>query len=155
MIRRLRRRHLAWSVALVTVGPTIVLGALAARPDPSRLVVAVLPGTSDPATDDLVADSTFPLIVSLAGNPATGETVVTTRPRFPIRAADPLLYLAPGVSSTGGLPADAILVGAVGAPRAVSERLRLPSGRLTAILWSNGPGRVEAVTPLRPRGGPR
>jgi len=132
-----------------------VLGALAARPDPSRRVVAALPGASAPAADDLVADSTFPLIVSLAGDPATGETVVTTRPRFPIRAADPLLYLAPSASTTGGLPAGAILVGAVGAPRAASERLRLPSGRLTAILWSNGPGRVEAVAPLRPRGAAR
>jgi hypothetical protein len=155
MIRRLRRRHLFWSAALVTLGPAIVLVATAARPDPSRLTVAALPGASAPPGEDAVTDSTFPVVVSLVGDPATGETLVATRPRGPIRVADPLLYLASSPPSAGGLPEGAVLVGPVGAPRPVAERLRLPSGPLTAILWSNAHRRVEAVAPLRQTGGAR
>jgi len=153
MIRRLRRRHLAWSVALTVAGPLIVLAALAARPDPTRLLVSSLPGEPPPSgEDDATADPTFPLAIGWRIDPATGEVLLTARPRHPLRVADPLLYLTSSVPRPGEqrLPADAVPVGSVGSARIDMGRISRPVGpRLVALLWDNAHRRIVAVTALR------
>lgn len=150
MIRRLRRRHFAWSLALAALGPAAVLGSMAARPDPDRLTVAALPaGPADPNGPDAVRRS-FPLRIVVTRDQSTGELIVSSEPRKPLRLADPLLYFAPTPPHPGDtiLPPGARLVGAAGGDRVTVSRVTFPSrGPLWAVLWSNAHPRVDAVAP--------